>query len=294
MGVTSPSPSQTEKVIVFNNSLPFLDVLVLRGSDSFTTTICRKPFSVSLPPHNKSCHPPNQKIAAFNSFVFRALNICSNKILLEKEINYIKAIAIDRGYSTKVIDHIIRKFSKPRKAKKHTDSKNTILLPFFPKISHQIANILKKFKFVTIFYPTNKIRFSYIKDPIETKNNWGIYEISCQCSLKYIGQTKRALKYRINEHKNYVKKEELVKSSIATHCWSNDHVFNFSSPKIIQKCSNIYHLDFLETYHILKNKHKLVNDLTATPFLSPVWKNLIDPPADRGQSTTSPGGSTDS
>ena len=187
----------------------------------------------------------------------------------------------------------LKNFLNQKKTKKQCEHNNIITLPFFPQISNQISNILKKFKFHTIFYPTNKIRFSFIKDPIGIDNNWGIYEISCQRNLKYIGQTKRALKYRINEHKNYVKKEELAKSSIAAHCWSNNHVFNFSSPKIIQKCSNIYHLDFLEAFHILKNSHNLVNDLSSTPFISPVWKELIYTQTDRGQSgAISPDGST--
>lgn len=37
-----------------NNSLPFLVVIVFHENDSFQTTVYRKPFTVSLPPHSNS------------------------------------------------------------------------------------------------------------------------------------------------------------------------------------------------------------------------------------------------
>ena len=60
-----------------NNRLPFLDVLVVNNGEEFITTVYRKPFAVCLPPHRLSSHPPNQKLAAFKTYVYRALNICS-------------------------------------------------------------------------------------------------------------------------------------------------------------------------------------------------------------------------
>ena len=55
-----------------------------------------------------------------------------------------------------------------------------------------------------------KIKFSSSKDPILIENQNGIYFIPCfPCNLGYIGQTRRQLKARFDEHRLKVKNEEL-------------------------------------------------------------------------------------
>ena len=110
-----------------------------------------------------------------------------------------------------------------------------LVLPFFPNSSFSIAKILKQHNFKVIFSPTNKLYFSNLKDPTDTLNFWGIYSISSQCGLSYIGQTKCRLCFRLNEHKLNIRNQETNKSAIAKNCWENDHIFNFYSAKIICK-----------------------------------------------------------
>ena len=188
-----------------------------------------------------------------NTFIFRAINICSKPDLLQSELDYLRAVAIDRGFSPAIIDRCVRKFSKINNSSfKPELNKGLVVLPFYPKISYKISSILKKFDFFTVFSPVNKLCFSNLKDSRIPSNNWGIYKISCQCGLSYIGQTKRALRFRLNEHKNDVKNQELNKSTIAVHCWNFDHNFDFFPASIIQHCSSILNLDFYEAYHIKK------------------------------------------
>ena len=87
-----------------NGVLPFLDTLVSRTEEGFSTSVYRKHFAVSLLPHSHSCHPPSQKMAAFYTFVNRALNICSDPISFNSEIQYLKVIALDRGYNPSIVD----------------------------------------------------------------------------------------------------------------------------------------------------------------------------------------------
>ena len=54
-----------------NGVLPFLDILVSRIDEGFSTSFYRKIFAVFLPPHARSCHPPSQKMAAFYTCVNR-------------------------------------------------------------------------------------------------------------------------------------------------------------------------------------------------------------------------------
>lgn len=262
-----------------NNQLPFLDILILRNSNHFSFTVFRKPSSVSLPPHFRSCHPPKQKLAAFYSYVHRALNICSDSSLLTTEINFIKAIALDRGYHPSIIDKILLKLSTHRLPSSSTQpplsSSNFISLPFYPHITFQLAKILRQFNFNPVFTTVKKIQFSFLKDPISTNNNCGIYQIKCSCHLSYIGQTKRALRFRIAEHINYVKKEETNRSSIAQHVWDTEHIFNFNSAVLLKKGLHPLDLDFYEAYFIHKQAGRLINSPDCTPFLHPVWDTAL-------------------
>ncbi|MDI4567834.1 MAG: GIY-YIG nuclease family protein, partial [Mycoplasma sp.] len=208
----------------------------------------------------------------------RALQVCSSKLALDEELNYLKAIAIDRGFSPNIINQAVKKFSSQH-TKRHTlvlgDYKNSVVIPFFPSISYKVAHILQKFNFRVVYSPINKIPSSILKDPIPDMNSWGIYRIPCQCGLIYIGQTKRALKFRVKEHEAYVRKKETQKSSVAQHCWSENHTFNFSAAKIIQKTSSIGELDFLEAFHIHKNLSVLVNDPNSNPNLPSAFKEIM-------------------
>ena len=52
-----------------DNSLSFLYILVSKDIDRFSTTVFRKLFSVSLHPHALSNHLPQQKMAAFFTYL---------------------------------------------------------------------------------------------------------------------------------------------------------------------------------------------------------------------------------
>ncbi|KFM65867.1 hypothetical protein X975_12127, partial [Stegodyphus mimosarum] len=106
-------------------------------------------------------------------------------------------------------------------------------------------------------------------------NSWGIYRIPCQCGFIYIVQTKRASKFRVKEHEAYVRRKETQKSSVAQHCWSENHTSNSSAAKIIQKASSIGELDFLEAFHSHKNLSFLVNDPNSNPSLHSAFKEAM-------------------
>lgn len=192
--------------------------------------------------------------------------------LLNDELKYIKAIAINRGYPSQIVDRAFSRYYKPR-SPDLDKPQNVIIMPFYPKISYQLVRILKKFNFNTVFLPINKLKFTMTKDRIV--RNWGIYQVFCQCGMFYIGQTKRSLLIRLKEHNNCVKKQEINRSSIAEHSWRFGHRFDFDSATIIQKCNSPSELDFYETFHIRKNADNLVNDLSVVPTIHPAWLKVL-------------------
>lgn len=52
---------------------------------------------------------------------------------------------------------------------------------------------------------------------------------------------------RLRELENYVRRQELDKSTTAKYCWNPNHQFNFSETK---KCNLLFDLDFNEATYI--------------------------------------------
>ena len=83
------SHTQFTFVLQNSNSSIFLDVLVIKVNSTFKNCVHRKHFSVSYSPHAFSNHPDNQKISSFYTYIYCALNICSDSSLLKKDLNYL-------------------------------------------------------------------------------------------------------------------------------------------------------------------------------------------------------------
>ena len=265
-----------------NNIISFLDVLVERKEDRFETSVFRKTCSVERPPHKKSLHSGAQKMSAFHFYIQRAINICSTSVALKDEIHHIRRVARNRGYEDSIVDFIFHKIkSKGSNISRLSDNidsnlpKHTAVIPFLGSMSYQIAKILRKHNFRPVFRPMEKIRPSALKEPLKLSEAWGIYKILCQCGLGYIGQTRRSIATRVAEHQRYVKNQETTKSSIAQHCWNEEHHFRFSEAKIISSTQYPSSLNFLEAFLIHKYSHDLVNDSSSTPYLSNAWLPLI-------------------
>ena len=61
-----------------------------------------------------------------------------------------------------------------------------------------------------------------------------VYKIHCQdCDATYVGQSKRQLKTRIQEHKNDIKKS-IAQSVISTHELETNHQFDWQDTKILE------------------------------------------------------------
>lgn len=72
-----------------------------------------------------------------------------------------------------------------------------------------------------IFKPINKIKFLNVKSTVPEINKRGIYIfLRNDCSLSYIGQTKRATGQRVKEHTICsVRNKETSKSSLVKQSW---------------------------------------------------------------------------
>ncbi|XP_069941993.1 uncharacterized protein [Cherax quadricarinatus] len=86
-----------------NNSLPFLDVLIIKGNNEFKFKIYRKPTNNCSYVHYYSSHQDRVKLSVFSSMFLRALRICSPEFI-DEEISKIYKIGNDLKYPRNVID----------------------------------------------------------------------------------------------------------------------------------------------------------------------------------------------
>ena len=107
-----------------NNRIPFLDVLVDSNSDSFTTSLYKKPTSLNSSTLNyKSECPYRYKTAVIKNFLQRAKLISSSRTLFLKELSNIKQTLVNNGFPNRLVDEQISVFlhnsstnpSQPRK-----------------------------------------------------------------------------------------------------------------------------------------------------------------------------------
>ena len=73
------------------NSLPFLDVKIIREGQRFKYKVYQKPTNICAYTHMYSSHAKNVKIGTFSGMFLRALRICSPEFL-NNEIDYIFGI----------------------------------------------------------------------------------------------------------------------------------------------------------------------------------------------------------
>jgi len=108
-----------------------------------------------------------------------------------------------------------------------------------------------------------------------------MYKISCQdCEATYVGQTKRQLKTRIQEHSVDIKKKNGPPSVISNHRINDNHNFNWTDIKILDHERNYNKRLISEIVHIIKQRHSL-NKQSDTEFLPEAYYpllNLSSPP----------------
>ena len=83
-----------------------------------------------------------------------------------------------------------------------------------------------------------------------------------------IGESKRSLKSRSDEHKKSVRDCDCDQNEIAKHCWEADHNFNGDQKKVIDSESRLILRKIKETIHSLKNPNHIKNCFRKGPHIS--------------------------
>ena len=199
-----------------NSALPFLDVNVYRGIDTFTTTIHRKVTFSGVFTNFNAFLPIAYKKSLVSTLLHRAYMINSTFSSLHVEVENLKKILKHNGYPKNFLDRCIFRFFNKLYEKKvpvHTVPKKEVMivLPFLGS-SSWIAknNLIKIFRKIlpfcnlkVVFKTGNRLSsyFSF-KDKFPKSLMSGvIYQYNCaNCNICYVGCTWRYWEKRLEEH----------------------------------------------------------------------------------------------
>ena len=99
--------------------------------------------------------------------------------------------------------------------------------------------------------------------------NGVVYHLKCKnCDATYVGETKRQLSVRIEEHK------KKLDSVISEHCMENNHFFDFAGVSVLDREKNWNRRRISEMLHI-KLQNNAINKQIDTKNLSEIYSNFI-------------------
>jgi predicted GIY-YIG superfamily endonuclease len=271
-----------------HQTIPFLDMELTRYGTAVYTNWFSKPISSNRILNFYSYHPYNMKYNIANSFAKRVI-ILSHPNYKYENLRKIDNILTKNNYPKHIINKILKnlKYTKttnnkiPSNPEIRLEDTQTIYksMTYIPHISEGLKRkIQKEDKNLKIsFKPMNKVKqhFTKIKDSVKKADKSNIvYQVNCECGVNYIGQTKRKLTKRIDEHKKYVELKS-PKSGLAAHAIENNHTFKFDDIKILTTERNTKKREIKESIEIFKNKHITANIKRDTEKIKKVYHQII-------------------
>jgi hypothetical protein len=258
-----------------NNSLPYLDILISRETNTLNFTVYRKPTDLGILLNFDSNHSFATKATVARAGLQRAYEYCENKEDRENELSKVYQTLYKNNYPRKFINKVHAKVKmfiaqKEERAKAAENAeandtenvppvvaisnntskaalKNVLKIPYVQGLSEKINKLTQKAfdgKVRVVYSCENTLRKMLMHVKLEKKpllKNC-VYKIRCECEAEYIGQTRRSLATRLDEHKDEMNKiqNECNKNHnrVALHAQKTNHTFDFENVSVLHFESN--------------------------------------------------------
>ena len=99
-------------VEVATNSLPFLDVNVVLGSQGVELTVYRKPTNTDVVLNFRAVAPPLWKAGLILCMLHRARKVCSSMLSFDREVDTLRSIFGKNGYPADFFNRVVQKFER--------------------------------------------------------------------------------------------------------------------------------------------------------------------------------------
>ena len=245
-----------------NNKLSFLDTVTTRQNGRIRVDVFRKKTHTDKYLDFTSNHPLQHKQSVVNTLLDRADKIPSTNRGKRKERKHVINVLKDNGYPLEFIRSCENKRRHQNKKLRSHNNENAmqnaagppkrIVIPYIKGVSEKISRTLQRENIRVSFQPARTLQqeFPKPKDKLDTNNIRDIvYRINCSdCDFSYYGQTNRALKIRIKEHKRAVQHND-KNSKIAQHVEKYEHRMDFENAIIVSRVENYHERLFLEAWY---------------------------------------------
>ena len=267
--------------------LNFLDIKIKNNNGRYEFNVHRKPAitNVQIKPH--SCIPPDTVTSIFKGFLARATKIYSGKYLKE-EIEYLTDIFCENGHDRKTLKKIINEFEKKTRTTINTTNNNnankkqTITVPWTPKIGPKIKKEIQKFGFRVAFKtgPNLNSILCKNKDKLMPNSYPGVYELKCSCGSAYNGETKKKVITRSIEHQQGSIKGNWTSSGATEHTKEYHGCFDWLHPKTLSIKNSYYDRKVRESLEIdmavvKYGQEKVLNRDNGNFVKTNAWKPLF-------------------
>jgi len=260
------------------DSMPFLDVRVIRRVNKYETTVYHKKTFTGVYLNWTSLTSRKYKVGLIKCLLDRIWKICSTENDRAAEIEQLRRILKQNEFPQTVVESEISRYmarktsenvSEPS-AEQVKPEKRFIVLPFVHRNAEDFGIRLKKL--VKVNYPQVDFNVAFkapktigelfpFKDNVKNTEDKSlvVYKIKCkECGAEYIGKTERMLCHRIKEH------QKNTSSVCYQHVDKNPgHQMDYENIEIIDKASTDFKLRMKELLHILKRKPELNKQLNS-------------------------------
>ena len=167
-----------------------------------------------------SNHPLQHKIGIIKNLVDSAI-LLAGKSFRNENLDIIKNYLELNNYPKNIITkHINKRIIELNIDIEKKVKDKIITIPYYGTISENIKRVLNKYQINAIHRINSKLnKFVRLgKDPVSCSDKKNVvYKFNCKCGKTYVGQTKRPLHIRREEHKNNIKLNSKYHSVISKH-----------------------------------------------------------------------------
>ena len=261
------------------DSLPFLNTRIEIDGANFNSSIYRKKTHTGVFMNFTALVPRKWKFGLILCLLNTAKTICSTENYFNDEVSKLRKMFSANNYPMAFFDQALEKFLKKQNSPildSSTSSSEpsgiTFSIPFVGEASHkfskQVVSLIKSTFELDVLpvFTSNKIgQYFSLKSstPFALTSNV-VYKFSClrDADCSYIGQTKRHLMTRVNEH---VVLSGSSKSAIKKHiktcpiCYNKN--FDFNNFEVLKKCKTPFDTKIAEALFIRKFRPKINKQL---------------------------------
>ena len=229
-----------------NGRLPFLDVEVINNRNGkYDFKVYRKSAitNVQLKPH--SSINPNIFNSVFKGFLVRATRICSAEYL-DEELQFLIDIFTENGYNRTMLEDMVRRHKNP--VTPNTTLQNEVFrrhvkIPWIPKIGPKLRKIFRR-QGIKVFFSSSQSLSDILcnhKCQLPKNSRPGVYKVPCKCGkASYVGETKKRISSRVEEHAKDVFHGRWESSGLAQHAKSCKEEFDFEAAKTLAVDDNMF------------------------------------------------------